>query len=171
MELLLEAILFASGEPVRAERIAAASGTDVGEVFAAAERLKLDLEYEKRGIRLVRLEDSLQLISAPEYHETIRRVLETRRPPKLSAAALETLAVVAYQQPITRVHIDQIRGVDTKYTLSTLVERGLVEPCGKLDDMPGRPTLYRTTDLFMRSIGIQSLEQLKQFKPPEQITF
>jgi segregation and condensation protein B len=167
LESLIEAILFASGEPVKAERIADVTGASVNEIFAAAQQLRDDLVFDKRGIRLVKLDDSLQLVSSPDYYEEIRKVLETRKPPKLSPAALEALAIIAYEQPITRAQIDAIRGVDSKYTLSTLMERGLIEMRGRVENVPGRPPLYCTTDMFLRSIGMEDIEQLKNYKPEE----
>jgi segregation and condensation protein B len=172
MEATIEAILFASGDALKAERIAAAIGLTLDEVFEAAERLGDSLAFEKRGIRLVRTDDSLQLITAQEYYEEVRRVLEVRRPPKLSPAALEVLAIVAFGQPVTRAQIDMIRGIDSGYTVGMLAERGLIEQTGRLEDMPGRPPTYGTTDVFLKSAGVTSLAELKQFKPQgsEQMT-
>ena len=153
----VEAVLFASGEPVLAWRIAQVLGIDTDAVFAAAEELKA--QYETRGIRLLRLDDKLQLCSAPEYAQAVTGALEQRKPPKLSPAALEALAIVAYFQPVTRAYIDQVRGVDSSYTVGVLIERGLIEPAGKLD-VPGRPTLYRTGDMFLRTMNIGSLDEL-----------
>jgi len=170
LDSIIEAILFASGDPVKAERVAAVTGYDLAEIYEAADRLHDTYEFEKRGIRLVRLESSLQLVSAPEHHELIQRTLEARKPPKLSSAALEVLAIVTYEQPVTRAQIDQIRGVDSSYTVSTLTERGLIETAGRLESAPGRPMLYRTTDLFLRSTGFSSLEEVKAYIPSEQIS-
>lgn len=155
----LEAILFASGDPVPAERIAQVLGVDAQQVFACAEDLAKELTAQGRGLRLLRLDSDLQLVSAPDYAQVITQALEQRRPPRLSPAALEVLAVVAYFQPVTRVYIDQIRGVDSSYTIGMLCERGLIEPAGKLD-VPGRPTLYRTGDAFLRTMNIRSLAEL-----------
>ena len=159
IESAIEAILFASGAPVPAERIALVLGVEKDRVMAAARRLSDWYSYEQRGIRLAVLEEKLQLCSAPEYASEITRTMEQRRPPKLSQAALEVLAVVAYFQPVTRAYIEQVRGVDSSYTVSTLTERGLIEPCGRLE-VPGRPTIYKTGDLFLRTMGISSLEEL-----------
>jgi segregation and condensation protein B len=167
METLIEAILFASGDAVKGERIAAAAGVTLDEVFEAAERLRDSLVFEKRGIRLVRADDALQLVTAQEYYEEVRRVLEVRRPPKLSSAALEVLAIIAFGQPVTRARIDMIRGIDSGYTVGMLAERGLIEQTGRLEDMPGKPPTYGTTDVFLKSAGISSLAELKQFKPSE----
>ena len=155
----LEAILFASGDSVPAARIAQVLGADEQQVFAAAQNLAEELIARRRGVRLLRLEDNLQLVSAPDYAQVITQALEQRRPPRLSPAALEVLAIVAYFQPVTRAYIDQIRGVDSSYTVGVLSERGLIEVAGKLE-VPGRPTLYRTGDAFLRTMNIRSLSEL-----------
>ena len=155
----LEAILFAAGDPVPALRIAQVLGVESERVFAAAERLQSALVQQGHGIRLLRLGEDLQLCSAPEYAQEITRALEQRKPPRLSPAALEVLAIVAYFQPVTRAYIDQIRGVDSSYTVGMLAERGLIEAAGKLE-VPGRPTLYRTGDAFLRTMSISSLDEL-----------
>ena len=159
LSVALEAILFASGDPVPAARIAQVLGVETEQVFAAAEALREELEAQGRGIRLLRLDANLQLCSAPEFSQVISHALEQRRPPRLSPAALEVLAIVAYYQPVTRVYIDQIRGVDSSYTVGMLTERGLIEPAGRLE-VPGRPALYRTGDAFLRTMNIRSLDEL-----------
>ena len=156
---LIEAVLFASGDPVPAERIALAADASLEAVFAASEALAASYEKEGRGIRILRLGDKLQMCSAPEYAAAAIRVLEQRRPPRLSPAALETLAVCAYFQPVTRAYIDRIRGVDSSYTVSVLIDKGLIEICGHLDT-PGRPAIYRTSDAFLRTFGIENLGSL-----------
>lgn len=156
---VIEAVLFAAGDPVPAARIAQIIGEETQTVIAAAQELAAAYEENKCGIRLVRMNDSLQLCSAPEYATYVLRVLEQRRPPKLSQSALEVLAIVAYFQPVTRAYIDQVRGVDSSYTVSSLVERGLIESCGKLE-APGRPSLYQTSALFLRTMGMTTLEEL-----------
>ncbi len=155
----LEAILFASGDPISAERIALILDSDKDAVLKAGNALAEEYEAEERGVRLVRLNDSLQLHSAPEYALEITRALEQRRAPRLSASSLEVLAVVAYFQPVTRAYIEQMRGLDSSYTVGVLTDRGLIEPCGRLEAV-GRPTLYRTTDLFLRTMGVSSLDEL-----------
>ena len=157
----IEAILFAAGEPVPAARISLILGVDEMDVFAAAKELSDEYSFEQRGIRLLRLENKLQLCSSPEYASEITKTLEQRKPPMLSQPALETLAVVAYFQPVTRAYIDQVRGVDSSYTVGVLLDRGLIERCGKLD-VPGRPSLLRTTDVFLRTMGVSSLEELPE---------
>ena len=155
----LEAILFAAGDPVPAARIAQVLGVELADVLSAADALAAELADRGRGVRLLKLDADLQLCSAPEYAQVIAHALETRKPPRLSPSALEVLAIVAYFQPVTRVYIDQIRGVDSSYTVGVLTERGLIEPAGRLE-VPGRPTLYRTGDAFLRTMNISSLSEL-----------
>lgn len=159
IDSVVEAILFAAGDPVPASRIAQVLGVDTPEILASAARLADAYSFARRGIRLVRMEENLQLCSAPEYAQAVSRTLEQRKPPRLSQPALEVLAIVAYFQPVTRAYIDQIRGVDSSYTVGQLAERGLIEPCGRLD-VPGRPTIYKTGDSFLRTMGITTLDEL-----------
>ena len=155
----LEAILFAAGDPVPVGRIAAVLGISEEDVRDAAEKLAKQYDSTGSGIRIVRLNDAFQMHSAPDFSEEITRILEQRRPQKLSPASMEVLAIVAYFQPVTRAYIEKMRGVDSSYTVSALVNRGLIEPCGQLDVI-GRPTIFRTTDLFLRTAGITKLEDL-----------
>lgn len=155
----LEAILFAAGEPVPAARISLILEQDEETVWDAARELSEQYEKEGRGIRILKLDKALQMCSAPEYAAVIGKTLEQRKPPMLSQPALETLAVVAYFHPVTRAYIDRVRGVDSSYTVGVLIDRGLIERCGKLD-VPGRPSLLRTTDVFLRTMGISELSQL-----------
>lgn len=155
----IEAILFAAGDPMRADRIAAVLETDAETVLAVCEELAAEYIEQNRGFRLVRLNDSLQMHSAPAYAQAITRALEQRRAPKLSQASLEVLAIVAYFQPVTRAYIEQMRGLDSSYTMGVLTDRGLIEPAGYLETV-GRPTLYRTTELFLRTMGVSCLEEL-----------
>lgn len=124
---VIEAILFAAGDPVPASRIALVTGEQTQTIISAAKELAAAYEENRCGMRLVQMNDLLQLCSAPEYADYIRRALEQRKPPKLSQPALEVLAIVAYFQPVTRAYVDQVRGVDSAYTVTTLLERGLVE--------------------------------------------
>jgi len=155
----IEAILFASGEPVTAERIALVLGIEKDEILKAAKELSDEYGFQQRGIRLVRMEDALQLCSAPEYAQSITHALERRKPPKLSQPALEVLAICAYFQPVTRAYVDQVRGVDSSYTMGILLERGLIEACGKLE-VAGRPSIYKTSELFLRTMGITGIGEL-----------
>ena len=156
---VIEAILFAAGESVPAARLSLILGAGEEEVLAAAEELREKYEREQRGMRILRLDDRLQMCSAPEFAPYISKVLEQRKPPMLSQPALETLAVVAYFQPVTRAYVEQVRGVDSSYTVSALCERGLIEECGRLE-VPGRPAIFHTTDVFLRTMGISSLAEL-----------
>lgn len=157
----MEGILFAAGEPVGVERLCLALEIDRATADAVAQKLMDDYSYHRRGIRLVRLETSYQLCSAPEHADLIRKTFESRRPPKLSPPALEVLAIIAYYQPTTRAYVDQVRGVDSAYTVSLLLDRELIEECGRLA-VPGRPILYRTTPVFLRSFGLSSLDELPE---------
>ena len=160
-EAAIEALLFAAGEPVGVERICLALEQDRATVDAVCQRLADQYSYERRGLRLVRLDNAYQLCSAPEYADLIRTAFETRKPAKLSQPALEVLAIIAYYQPTTRAYIDQVRGVDSSYTVSLLLERELIEEAGRLA-VPGRPIQYRTTKNFLRSFGLSSLEELPE---------
>ena len=161
IESAIEGILFAAGDPVGVERLCMALDLDRATVDSVCQRLADYYSYERRGVRLLRLENSYQLCSAPEYADCIRRAFESRRPARLSQPALEVLAIIAYYQPTTRAYVDQIRGVDSAYTVGLLLERDLIEECGRLA-VPGRPILYRTTQTFLRSFGLSSLEELPE---------
>jgi len=161
LESALESILFAAGEPVGVERLCLGLDVDRATMDAVAQRLMDQYSYERRGLRLIRLENSYQLCSAPEYASYVRKTLENRKPARLSQPALEVLAVIAYYQPVTRAYVDQIRGVDSSYTVGLLLERELIQECGRLA-VPGRPILYQTTKNFLRSFGMASLEELPE---------
>ena len=161
IEAAIEGILFASGEPVAVDRICIAMDMDRPTVELVLQKLADYYSYERRGIRLVRMEDTWQLCSAPEYGDTIRKAFEIRKPAKLSQPALEVLTIIAYYQPTTRAYVDQIRGVDSSYTVGLLLERKLIEECGRLQ-VPGRPRLYRTTKAFLRAFHLDSLEDLPE---------
>lgn len=155
----LEAILFAAGDSVDLRRIAKVMGVEPWDVRQAAEKLSAEYEQRSSGLRLVRMEESLQLVTAPEHSDLINRCLEKRPQPKLSPTALEVLSIVAYFQPVTRAYIEQVRGADSSYTVAMLSQRGLISPCGRLE-APGRPQLFGTTEQFLRVMGISSLEEL-----------
>ena len=161
IEAAIEGILFASGEPVAVDRICVAMDMDRPTVELVLQKLADYYSYERRGIRLVRMEDTWQLCSAPEYGDTIRKAFEIRKPAKLSQPALEVLTIIAYYQPTTRAYVDQIRGVDSSYTVGLLLDRNLIEECGRLQ-VPGRPRLYRTTKAFLRAFHLNSLEDLPE---------
>ena len=161
IESAIEGILFAAGDPVGVERLCMALDLDRATVDAVCQRLADYYSYERRGVRLLRLENSYQLCSAPEHADCIRRAFESRRPARLSQPALEVLAIIAYYQPTTRAYVDQIRGVDSAYTISLLLDRKLIEECGRLQ-VPGRPHLYRTTKQFLRAFHLTSLDDLPE---------
>ena len=161
IESAIEGILFASGEPVHVDRICVALEMDRPTVEQVLQKLMDYYAYERRGIRLLHIEDSWQLCSAPDYADVIRRAFEIRKPAKLSQPALEVLTIIAYYQPTTRSYVDQIRGVDSSYTIGLLLDRKLIEECGRLQ-VPGRPRLYRTTKQFLRAFHLTSLEDLPE---------
>lgn len=161
IESAVEAILFASGEPVQTERVCVALGLERPAAEQVLQRLMDYYAYERRGIRLLHIEDSWQLCSAPDHADAVRRAFEIRKPAKLSQPALEVLTIIAYYQPATRAYVDQIRGVDSSYTMSLLLDRKLIEECGRLQ-VPGRPRLYRTTKQFLRAFHLTNLEDLPE---------
>ena len=161
IESAIEGILFASGEPVHVDRICVALELDRPTADQVLQKLMDYYSYERRGIRLLHIEDSWQLCSAPDYADYIRKAFEIRKPAKLSQPALEVLTIIAYYQPTTRAFVDQIRGVDSAYTMGLLLERKLIEECGRLQ-VPGRPHLYRTTKQFLRAFHLTSLEDLPE---------
>ena len=161
MEAAIEGILFASGEPVKVERICVAMDLDRPTVEQVLQKLMDYYAYERRGVRLVRMEDCWQMCSAPDYADVIRKAFEIRKPARLSQPALEVLTIIAYYQPTTRAYVDQIRGVDSAYTIGLLLERKLIEECGRIQ-VPGRPHLYRTTRNFLRAFHLDSLDDLPE---------
>ena len=157
IESAIEGILFAAGEPVHVDRICVALELDRPTAERVLQKLMDYYSYERRGIRMLRIEDSWQLCSAPDYADINRKAFEIRKPAKLSQPALEVLTIIAYYQPTTRAFVDQIRGVDSSYTMGLLQERKLIEECGRLQ-VPGRPHLYRTTKQFLRAFHLSSRE-------------
>ena len=163
----IEAILFAAGERMDISRLAMVLETDEADIEAAADALSNELAFERRGIRIVKLEKGYQMVSSGEMADYITKALETRKPPKLSASQLETLTIIAYYQPATKAMVEQIRGVDSAYSVAALMNKKLIEEAGRLN-VPGRPIQYRTTPDFLRTFGISSLEELP---PIEKINF
>ena len=161
IESAIEAILFASGEPIHVDRICLAVDADRATVENLLQKLMDFYAYERRGIRLLRIEDSYQLCSSPDYADAVRKAFEIRKSAKLSQPALEVLTIIAYYQPTTRAYVDQIRGVDSAYTVGLLLDRKLIEECGRLQ-VPGRPHLYRTTKNFLRAFHLTSLSDLPE---------
>jgi len=167
LQRAIEAILFAAGEPVEVIRLAMALEEDEAQVRAAADALADQLAFDRRGIRILRLENAYQMVSSGEMADFVTKALETRKPPKLSSSQLETLTIVAYYQPATKAMIEQIRGVDSTYSVAALMNKKLIEEAGRLD-VPGRPIQYKTTSDFLRTFGISSVEELP---PIEKVSF
>ena len=161
---IIEAILFVSGEPVQLGAVARALEVTELEVSAAADELASDYDYNRRGICLKRFGSHIQLSTRPDYAPQIEKLLQPIQQHSLSPAALETLAVVAYKQPVTRLDIEAVRGVKCDYSVQSLMNKGLIEEVGRKETL-GRPILYGTTDAFLSHFGLTSLEDLPQ--PPE----
>ena len=161
---LVESLLFVAGEPVTVAQLAQALELPADAVEAALERLSADCAG--RGVRVQRHGDSVQFVSAPEAAAAIERFLGVQPQTRLSAAALEALAIVAYRQPITRAQVDALRGVDSSGVMRALLGRELIAEVGRLDTV-GRPILYATTDEFLRQFGLSSLAELPPIDLPE----
>lgn len=159
LQRIIEAILFAAGERIEISRLSAALEVDESDIEAAVDALADSLAFERRGIRILKLEKGYQMVSSGEMADYITRTLETRKPPKLSSSQLEALTIIAYYQPATKAMVEQIRGVDSSYSISALMNKKLIEESGRLN-VPGRPILYRTTPDFLRTFSISSLEEL-----------
>lgn len=159
LQRALEAILFAAGERMELERLCFALEADEADVAAAADVLASAYAFERRGIRLLKLENGYQMVSSGEMADFVTKALETRKPPKLSASQLETLTIVAYYQPATKAMVEQLRGVDSGYSLAALLNKRLIEEAGRLN-VPGRPIQYRTTPDFLRTFGVETLGEL-----------
>ena len=157
LEATLEALLFLSSEPVAAPELAEATGSELHEVVAALERLREYYEFERRGLVLRELAGGYVLVTHPEAEPAARRLLAKPRTPPLTPAQAETLAIIAYLQPVSRPEIARIRGVAAESAVATLLERGLVHESGRSQF---GAVLYRTTELFLRLFGLRSLDEL-----------
>lgn len=167
LQRAIEAILFASGERMEISRLSAVLETDAKEIEAAADHLAGQYAFERRGIRILKLERGYQMVSAGEMADYVTKALETRKPPKLSSSQLEALTIIAYYQPATKAMVEQIRGVDSAYSIAALLSKKLIEEAGRLN-VPGRPIQYKTTPDFLRTFGLSSLDELP---PIEKIAF
>lgn len=163
----IEAILFASGDPVSVDRIAEVLDLDRPTALKLLQSLMDEYNQRGGGIEIVRLDDQFQMCTNPEYGENVRRVLDIRRNTPLSQAGMEVLAIVAYNQPVTKAFVEQIRGVDCSGVLSSLSAKGLIEERGRLE-LPGRPLLYGTTANFLRCLNISSLSELPALEPKQE---
>ena len=159
LQRAIEAILFAAGERVELSRLAQTLEADEKDVEAAADALADELAFNRRGIRILRLERGYQMVSSGEMADYVTKALETRKPPKLSASQLEVLTIIAYYQPATKAIVEQLRGVDSSYSIGALLNKKLIEDAGRLN-VPGRPIQYKTTPDFLRTFGLSSLEEL-----------
>ena len=161
IEGAIEAILYAAGYPVKYAKIAEVLGLDLHNTKKMISHMaeSYNGEKSKRGISLLMFEDTCQFCTKEPYAPYIREALGIRRGGNLSASSMEVLAIVAYNQPLTRTFVDQVRGVDSSYAMNSLIDKGLIESCGRLD-APGRPMLYVTTDKFLRVFGLNSLSEL-----------
>lgn len=155
----IEAVLFSNGQSVERSRIARALEIEEKQVETAVNELIADYKEQKRGITIIKLDDAYQMTASKEYAPQIRTVMDLRRNTPLSQAALEVLAVVAYNQPVTKAFVEQVRGVDCSGVIGSLTAKGLVEEKGRLE-LPGRPLLYGTTENFLRCFNIESIDRL-----------
>ena len=170
IESAIEAILYAAGYPVKYAKLSEVLGLDVKDVKTMVEHMaeQYNKEDSSRGINLLMFEDTCQFCTKEQYAPYIREALGIKRGGNLSASSLEVLAVIAYNQPVTRAYVDTVRGVDSSYAMNSLIDKGLIEACGRLD-APGRPMIYATTEKFLRVFGINSLEDLPQTESLEEI--
>ena len=163
----IEAILFVAGEAVSLRNLAKALQTDEKEIRKEVSALKDEYDYEQRGFLLKRFGNNIQLATRPLYAQDVVRLLQPVQQQSLSQAAMETLAVVAYKQPVTRAEVEQIRGVKCDYSLQSLMNKGLIREAGRKDTI-GRPILFATTDEFLSHFGLEGLEGLPPMPKPEE---
>jgi segregation and condensation protein B len=156
---IIEAVLFAYAEPITAEKLAQICAVEKTEIIEELARLKTRCESEESGLVLLELAGTYQIATKPKFAPYIKEAVETRRQVPLSPAAMEVLAIIAYNQPVSKAFVEQVRGIDSSSVVNTLNERGLVEEAGRLD-LPGRPIAYRTTEAFLRCFGIRKLSEL-----------
>ena len=164
LEKSVQAILFAAGDPYEKERLAKLQGINRETLDQVVQRVN-DL-YQQTAFVILDLDQSYQMVTREEYAAVIREALEVKNNTPLSQAALEVLAIIAYNQPVSRAFIEQVRGVDSSSSVSGLLEKGLIEEAGRLD-LPGRPVAFRTTDVFLRCFGLSSLEDLPPVRGTE----
>ena len=163
-EAIVESVLSTMGKSVELRQLAAALGTDTERAEAAVRRLQSRYEAEKRGMQITQLEDSWQMATRAEYYENLIRVAATPKKQILTDVVLETLSIIAYKQPITKLEIEKIRGVKSDHAVNKLIEYNLVYEVGRLD-VPGRPALFATTEEFLRRFGVGSTKELPEPAP------
>lgn len=166
----VEAVLFTMGEAVSGERLAAAVGVDEQELNGCMEEMQKAYEAEDRGIRLVHLDNAWQLCTKKEYYDTLIRIAHVPKKQVLTDVLLETLAIIAYRQPVTKQEIEKIRGVKSDHAVNKLIEYGLVCEAGRLD-APGRPLMLATTEEFLRRFGVENTEELPELPPEKMADF
>lgn len=170
-QAIIEAVLFAAGEPVTLDELCNITELDPKTLTIIIGRLKEEMNNKPSGLQIIQVEDAYQLTTQPKYHEYIAKLVEPRRMQALSNAALEALSIIAYNQPVTRSGVEFIRGVNSDGAINRLIERSLVEECGRMST-PGKPLLYRTTQEFLRSFGLNSINDLPDIKnTPLQLRF
>lgn len=160
---IIEGILFAAGEPVALRELEKAMELDGNTIQALMSELEKDYGSVERGLRLVQVNHTWQLSTKPEHYDFIRQVLGQQEPTGLSKAALETLSIIAYRQPITRIDIDNLRGVSSNSSVQRLLDRGLIKEAGRME-APGRPILYKTTPAFLKTVHLKHIEDLPTFE-------
>ena len=164
IKAVIEGLLFANGDAVAVERLAEVAECTKDEVLEAAEKLEKDYRSSGRGIMLARIEDKLQLCTKPELYPYLIKIAKRKKEYVLTDVQLETLSIIAYKQPVTKLQVEAIRGVNSDHAVNRLVEYGLVKELGRFDG-PGRPILFGTTDEFLRAFGVDSLEDLPEIAP------
>ncbi|MBQ6633044.1 MAG: SMC-Scp complex subunit ScpB [Ruminococcus sp.] len=168
---VIEAILFASGEPIEEEKLSEAAGITKQELDEAIETLRTKYEAEDSALSLLKLENAYQLAAKEDYAPFIKAALEIKKNSVLSPAAMEALTIVAYNQPVTKGFVEQVRGVDSSGVVNSLVEKGLLTEARRLD-LPGRPIAYKTTDSFLRAFRLSSIKDLPELpEQKQQISF
>ncbi|MGN0597314.1 MAG: SMC-Scp complex subunit ScpB [Ruminiclostridium sp.] len=156
---IIEAILFACGDPITVDKIAEAANIDTDTAAKLISRLERKYNVSESGLRIIRLNNGFQITTRQEFAPYVKTALQNKRQAPLTQAAMETLAIVAYNQPVTKAFVEQVRGIDSGSVVNNLVERGLLEEAGRLE-LPGRPVSYRTSDVFLRCFGLSSLSEL-----------
>ena len=162
IQAIIEAVLFAAGDPVELERLADIVDVDKRSLREILKKMMDTYNYERRGIHIIRMDDSYQMCTRGEYFDYVSRLAEPPRKQNLSNAALEVLSIVAYKQPVTRADIEAVRGVRCDYSVSQLLKLGLIRELGRRDSV-GRPMMFGTTDAFLRQFGLHSIEELPEY--------
>ncbi|TFZ39766.1 SMC-Scp complex subunit ScpB [Soehngenia longivitae] len=159
LKSIIEGLLFAFGDPLEDKEISKVVNISVKDVNKYLQEMKVEFEEQNRGIRIIKINNSYQLSTRPEHYDFIKAVVISRNQRNLSNASLETLSIIAYKQPITKMEIDEIRGVKSDKSIETLMQRKLIREIGRLD-RPGKPILYGTSDEFLKFFGIECIEDL-----------